>query len=155
MSKKTTRRVIWMDPIQNASTKFALVREKAGINNGGIKYFGARIFNTRDEKGGLIQASGFYMRKYGRTTPLTENELNVRNNFRDGIAWANEATMNLSVVTWNQEQFMAVYKDRTKSCGGVYYTNEVSWKGYIRAYAMRTLNMGETLPEDYRLPAAQ
>lgn len=155
MSKKTTRRVIWMDPIQNASTKFALVREKAGINNGGIKYFGSRIFNTRDEKGGVIQASGFYMRKFGRTTPLTENEINARNNFRHGIAWANEANMNLSVYTWNQEQFMIVYKDRTKSCGGVHYTNEVSMLGYMRAYAIKTLNNGEELPTDYRLPAAQ
>lgn len=155
MSKKTTRRVIWMDPVQNASTKFTLVREKAGINNGGIKYFGSRIFTTRDKKGGVIQASGFYMRKYGRTTPLTQNEITVRQNFRNGLAWAKEATQNLSVVTWNQDQFLTVYKDRTKSCGGVHYTNEVSWVGYIRAYAMKTLNDGNELPEDYRLPAAQ
>lgn len=155
MAKKTTRRIIWMEPIQNASTKFALVREKAGINNGGIKYFGSRIFNTRDGKGGVIQASGFYMRKYGRSTPVTQQELTIRNNFRQGVAWAKEASQNLSVVTWNQEQFLAVYKDRTKKCGSVYYTNEGSFLGYLRAYAMTTLNLGQELPDDYRLPEAQ
>lgn len=155
MSKKTTRRIIWMDPIQNASTKFALVREKAGINNGGIKYFGSRIFNTRDESGGMIQASGFYMRKYGRSTPVTQRELEIRNNFIAGVEWAKQASQNLSIVTWNQDQFMIVYKDRTKSCGGVHYTNEASFVGYLRAYAMQTLNSGEELPTDYRLPAAE
>lgn len=155
MARKTTRRIVWMDPIQNASTKFALVREKAGLNNGGIKYFGSRIFNTRDQKGGTIQASGFYMRKYARTTPLSQKEIKVRMNFMNGLEWAKEASQNLSVVTWNQEQFLIVYKDRTKSCGGIYYTNENGWLGYLRAYAMQTLNHDGTLPENYKLPAAE
>lgn len=155
MAKKTTRRIVWMDPIQNVSTKFALVREKAGLNNGGIKYFGSRIYTTRDQKGGTISASGFYMRKYARTTPPSQKELSVRTNFANGIKWVNEASQNLSVITWNQEQFLIVYKDRTKSCGGIYYTNENGWLGYLRTYAMRTLNQGGTLPENYKLPAAE
>lgn len=155
MAKKTTRRVVWMEPIQNASTKFALVREKAGINNGGVKYFGSRIFNTRDERGGTIQASGFYMRKYARTTPLSQKEISVRENFVEGLAWAREALLDLSVYTWNSEQFLIVYKDRTKSIGGVHYTNENGFAGFMRAYALKTLNQGGTLPENYKLPAAE
>lgn len=155
MSKKSSRRIIWMDPIQNASTKFALVREKAGLNNGGSKYFGSRIYSTRNDKGGLIQVSGFYMRKYGRSTPIDMHEITFRENFTNGVKWAAEARTNLSVLTWNQEQFKKVYNDRSKSCGGIYYTNEVGFMGYMRAYAIKTLNQGETLPTDFRLPEAQ
>lgn len=155
MAKKTTRRVYWMEPIQNASTKFALVREKAGVNNGGSKYFGSRIFNTRDAKGGMIQASGFYMRKYGRESALTQNEITQRLHFSQGVKWANEANMDLSAVTWNQEQYLIVKNDRTKKCGGVPYTNENNILGYLRAYAIRTLNMGNELPVNYKLPAAE
>lgn len=155
MAKKTSRRVYWMEPIQNASTKFALVREKAGINNGGVKYFGSRIFNTRDASGGVVQASGFYMRKYGRQTPLTQKEISQRLNFVNGVKWANEANMDLSAVTWNQDQYLIVKKDRTKSCGGIGYSNENNMLGYLRAFAIKTLNEGGTLPENYRLPAAE
>lgn len=155
MAKKTSRRVYWMEPIQNASTKFALVREKAGVNTGGVKYFGSRIFKTRDQQGGLIQASGFYMRKYGRESALKQSEITQRINFRDGIKWANNANMDLSAVSWNQEQYLIVKNDRTKKCGSVPYTNENNILGYLRAYAIKTLNMGEELPENYRLPAAQ
>lgn len=155
MAKKTSRRVYWMEPIQNASTKFALVREKAGVNTGGAKYFGSRIFKTRDAKGGLIQASGFYMRKYGRESELKQSEITQRLHFRDGIKWANEAKMDLSAVTWNQEQYLIVKNDRTKKCGDVPYTNENNFLGYLRAYAIKTLNMGGTLPENHKLPAAE
>lgn len=153
MGKKSSRRIHWMAPIENASAKFALVRETAGVNNDGMQYFGGRIYNQTTTKG-LKSVTGFYLRKFGRVSELTNEEKALREAFSDGVKWANAASNDLTAKIWNQQQYEIVKNDIRKSCGGVHYVNENNLLGYLRRFAIVQRNDGKELPTDYRLPAA-
>lgn len=146
---KTRRKITLMAPFENVSAKFALVKDRAGINNGGIKYFGARALSIVGQ--GLV--NGFYFRKYGRSTQPSTTELKRRENFAAGVEWANAAQADLTAIVWNQEQIKVCMADKTKSCGGYRYTDQTI-VGFLRGYAMMTLNGGGELPTNHKLPAA-
>lgn len=147
---KTRRKITLMAPFENVSAKFALVRDRAGVNNGGIKYFGARNIGIIGQ--GLV--NNFYLRKYGRSTQPTTDELKRREYFAAGAKWAKDAMADLTAIIWNQQQFLACKNNRGYyHCGGYGYSDQTI-AGFIRGYAMFTLNAGETLPENHKLPEA-
>lgn len=119
-----------MAPFENVSAKFALVREKAGINNGGIKYFGARQIMS-PARGGLV--TNFYFRKYGRQTLPSTNELKLRAIFAGSAKGANHILADLTQIVRVQQAYLACLKDHSVLYNGVYNDGKYTIKGWVRA----------------------
>lgn len=119
-----------MAPFENVSAKFALVREKAGLNNGGIKYFGARLLMS-PARGGLV--TNFYFRKYGRETQPSSKELQLRSIFSGSVRGANHVLADLTQIVRVQQAFLASLKDRSVLYNGVYNDGTYSIRGWVRA----------------------
>ena len=124
-----TRRIMQvMAPFENVSAKFALVREKAGINNGGTKYFGARLIMSPTR--GMI--TNFYMRKYGRSSQWTSKELNLREVFTQSVKGANHIKEDLTQISRALNMWTQSKADSTKRCNGV-NAKGYTFPGWVRA----------------------
>lgn len=148
------RIITYMAPVDNLSAKFALQKERAGINDGGIKYFGSRLH--KDWRIGYANqmANKFYMRKFGRSTAPSTNELSHRENFKKGLAWAKAAMQDLSTLTKNQLIWVQVAKDPSLTVGGYSFMGvHKTFASFMRSYGIRyTLDHSGTVPDSYQLP---
>ena len=125
-----TRRVMQvMAPFENVSAKFASVREKAGLNNGGIKYFGARQIMSM-ARGGLV--TNFYFRKYGRTSQPSTKELKLREIFAGSVRGANHILADLTQIVRVQQAYLNSLKDRSVVYNGVYNDGTYTIRGWVR-----------------------
>ncbi len=124
-----TRRIMQiMAPFENVSAKFSLVREKAGINNGGIKYFGARVIMSPTR--GMV--TNFYMRKYGRTSQSSSKEINLREVFTNSAKGAIHIKEDLTQISRVLQMFTESKADSSKRCNGV-NAKGYTFIGWIRA----------------------
>lgn len=126
-----TRRIMQvMAPFENVSAKFALVREKAGLNNGGVKYFGARQIVSL-ARGGLV--TNFYFRKYGRSTQPTTKELKLREIFTASVKGTKLIFTDLTQLDKVQQAFLASLKNPSVRYNGVCNDGTYSIRGWVRA----------------------
>lgn len=126
---KTKRKITLMAPFENVSAKFALVRDRAGINNGGIKYFGARNINVIGQ--GMV--NNFYLRKYGRSTQPSTKELKLREIFAGSVQGANHIMADLTQLSNVVHMFADSLKDpMNKRCNGI-AAKSYTMRGWVRA----------------------
>ena len=92
-----------------------------------------------------------FLRQNARTTPLSEDELVVRENFRSASRWVKDAMEDLSVVTGNQQKFLTS-KTENKRVKGV-SAIDYGMRGWMFAIAMKMLGNDETLPTNHQIPA--
>lgn len=153
MAKKS-RQITLMAPFENVSAKFALSKEHAGVNNGGIKYFGARKrgYSAIGEPAAVL--NGFYLRKFGRDTQPSTDELNQRSAFAAARAWAQAAKRDLEAIANNQEVFMAVKAKPSLKVGGYSFVGVGGgMTGFLFSYAMRyALDHEGSVPQTHVLP---
>lgn len=153
-----TSNIAFMPVVEHISRKFALRKETCGYKNyregrvqTSLGFMGAGV-RTKRIDGQLVKCNFFFMRKNGRTSPLSAAETNARASFKLAQAWTKDAMEDLSAITANQQKYRESLQTG-KTIKGYYAGNYSSIRGWISAIAITMKNDDETLPQDHMLPA--
>ena len=166
MAKKKVSNIGFMPVVETISRKFALRREtcvdktftkgdlggEAEVTINGTTYMGCVGRKVYIIGEGWVTKNTFFMRKPQPARQLSAEEVQAHQNFAAGLAWANAAMIDLSVLVANQEKFLVIRNDFTKKIGGLSAKGYSNMYGFMRAYAIHTLGQGGTLPQDHALP---
>ena len=150
--------ISFMPVVEHISRKFALRKETCGVKGyrkgrivASSGFMGAGV-RTKRIDGQLVQTNFFWMRKNGRSTPISIAESTARNNFALAQKWTKDAVEDLSAIVTNQQKWresLQTGKEIKGYAAGDYY----SMRGWMSAIATTMLKDGETLPTDHILPA--
>lgn len=155
MAKKISN-ITFMPVVETISRKFALRSEKCSLksNQQGetacLSYMGS---GTRKKKfnGSMVVANYFFMRKNPRTSIASSTELDIREAFKTGNAWAVAARKDLTAIALNQQKYLQSQNEH-KTIKGI-WAGDYTLFGFLRAIAIKMANAGETLPQNHQLPA--
>lgn len=153
---KKLSNITFITGVESISRKFALraVKCTTHTNQQGQKYTPVYIgaaCRMKPFRGTTVKMNYLFLRQNARTSPLTEDELTVREHFRDSSRWVAAAMEDLSAVTGNQTKFVdsKYHGKRIKGVSAVDY----GMRGWMFAIAMAMLGDDETLPQNHQLPA--
>ena len=153
---KKLSNITFITGVESISRKFALRAIKCsekGNQQGQVYtpvYIGAAC-RLKPFNGTTVKMNYLFLRQNARTTPLSEDELVVRENFRSASRWVKDAMEDLSVVTGNQQKFLTS-KTENKRVKGV-SAIDYGMRGWMFAIAMKMLGNDETLPTNHQIPA--
>ena len=145
-------------PVESISRKFALRKEtvntKSWRGNKYVKpinaFMGGSVHSVRVD-GTLINVNRLFIRKNSGQHALSQNEIQVRNNFTAAAQWVNAAMKDLSALTSNQlkwrEGLRTGYPMKGKKAG-----NYLNMRGWMRAVAFAIKESGDVLPQNHQLP---
>lgn len=173
MTKKVNGNVTFITGIEGISRKIALRKDTcvdkiigvasakvaagAGVLVQGTRYLGV-VSRKRMVLGhGEVPQSYLFMRTNKARTIATEQELLIRTKFTAINQWVATAWKNLNAIAHNQEQFLACKADLSKSCAGVGvsgFSNMRHWMTAVASAIYGDYEEPQTLPQDYKLPAA-
>lgn len=158
MPKKVKSNISFMPVVESISRKFALRRETCVEKKIGdkvvapIKYMGSGTRTVKVAGYGAVNKNYFFMRKYQRTSPISEDEQQARINFTAVSKWVTAAMKSLQSLTQNQEKWLQASEDITKKIHGVSAAGYESMRGWMFAVAMALKTDDVPLPQDYALP---
>ena len=155
MAKKISN-ITFMPVVETISRKFALRKEKCSLksNQQGetacLMYMGS---GTRKKKfnGTMVTQNYFFMRKNPRTSVASSTELDIREAFKAGNAWAVAARKDLTAIAINQQKYLQSQNEHKKIKG--YWAGDYTISGFLRAVAISMAINGEELPQNHQLPA--
>lgn len=155
MAKKVSN-ITFMPVVESISRKFALRKETCSKKESQqgeehvMTYMGSgtrrKVFG-----GTVVTQNYFFMRKNPRLTQPSSSELDAREAFVAGLAWADLASKDLTAVAYNQARYLESRNEKKRVKG--YWAGDYTIKGWLRAIAIHMSNEGETLPADHRVPA--
>lgn len=142
MAKKVKSNISFMPVVESISRKFALRRETCSTKQVGdkviapVQYMGSGTRSRKIAGYGNIKKNYFFMRKYGRTGPITVKEQLHRTDFMKIAKWNKAIWKDLSVITDNQEKCQAAFEDTSLKIHGISAAGYETWKGYTFAIGM-------------------
>lgn len=155
---KKISNIAYMPVVEHISRKFALRRETLGtktyqgkqvrVSNG---FMGAGVREKRIG-GDFVKCNYFFMKKYGRSTPLSAKETRARADFQDAQGWVKDAMEDLAVIVTNQQKYQQSLESG-KKIKGYWAGNYNSVRSWMVAIAITMRHDNETLPQDHNLPA--
>lgn len=164
ITRKKISNVDLMPAVDGISRKLALRREtcydksisKGGDSNKqivipGHTYMGVITKDINIIGYGSTKRVRLFMRKPMNAPAATADQFAQRAAFIIGLAWTNAALKDLTVISANQQKFLAARNDLTKTINGVSAAGYQSMKGWMSAVAI-SLEKDHILPETHALP---
>lgn len=160
MAKKVKSNIAFMPVVESISRKFALRRETCSTKQVGekivapVQYMGSGTRTRKIAGYGTINKNYFFMRKYGRTSPISVEEQINRTNFLKVSKWNKALWKNLTHLTETQQKWVDACEDLSLTIKGVSAAGYETPKGWSFAIGMAILaeDQGAVLP-DGQLPA--
>ena len=149
--------ITFLPVVESINRKFALRREVSGNKTvgkkiiGGYQFMGAGTRTMNLAHVGLVSKNYFWMRKYGRGTPVTANETAQRQRFAACSAWVSAAMKDLAVVTQNNAKFKQIAQDPTLTIYGI-SAGGYTYRGFMFAYAHKYATAEGDVPTTHALP---
>lgn len=161
--RKKVSNVDLLPAVDGISRKLALRREtcvdqsisKGGGNTQivipGHTYMGIITKDINIIGYGSTKRVRLFMRKPMAQGLASVEQAQQRLAFSTGIAWTNAAWKDLTVISANQQKFLAARNDLTKTINGVSAAGYQSMKGWMTGVAI-SLAKDNILPETHALP---
>lgn len=165
MAKKLSK-IGYILPVESISRKFAPRHETCRAKGSNVnvgpgyilptkKWLGAAALESRVFGVGAVTKNILVCRAYGRTSPVSADELVNRANFEKATKWVSVAMKDLMSISDNQYKFQQAIEDLTKRISGVSAAGYQTMRGWMFAICMAILgdDPSATLPQDHKLPA--
>lgn len=158
---KKMQKINFILPVESISRKFArrvdtCAGEKVALGNKYIvpskAWLGAGVRTVRVVGTGIVSYNYFVARKYGRLTPVTSAERNVRMYFQMANQWVVAAMADLMAISANQAKWDAATQDLSKKISTISAGGYQTMRGWMCAIAYAIKSTGGTLPQDHLLP---
>lgn len=101
---------------------------------------------------GKVKQNVLFVRENARSTALSLEEVNARQNFKNGVKWANDAMQDPGAITSNQISFMAILDNPNLKVNGISFKGIGSLRGMLKSYAIKTLADEGELPASHVMP---
>ena len=150
--------ISFMPVVESINRKFALRREVSGKKQvgkktiGGFKFMGAGTRTQFVAGAGNVSKNYFWMRKYGRSTSPSADEIAARLKFGECSQWVSAARKDLSVVSHNNQIWRQLRDDLTLTCYGI-SAEGYNIVGFMFAYCYKYYTTNGNVPSSHQLPA--
>lgn len=158
MAKEFKSNITFMPVVESISRKFALRRETCSTKTIGdkiiapVQYMGSGARRHFVAGLGTVTKNYFFMRKFARSTFVTDDEQLNRSYFGSVSKWNKLVWKSLSVLTQNQEKWEQAVADPSLTIKGISARGYNS-HGWSFAIGMAIKKADETLPANGALPA--